>query len=391
MSLRICFVSYLLSRQATGLSSYMCAVSAKLVDAGHQVTVLATDLEYGGKALEGGVKLDPRVQLQIFQVRGAFNRRLYRCPLLVAWLQEHASEFDVVDIQGIWALVNLEAAQAIRKLGLPYVVTPHGMLTHWDWQKRRLFKNLLFALSGRSMLDGAAALRFLAQGELKATATRITSRVEVIPNAVEPHLAATSAADLETLRLRLGMSPGDTLVLFLGRISHQKGVMELVQAMGLLPSTSRLHLAIIGPNDQEPEYAAQVRAEAIASPAARRIHMVGPLFGEEKYVYLKAADLFATVSRNEGLSLAALEAMAEGLALVITEAANLPEVAAWNAGRIVAQDSTAVAAAFTELTADADILARHKEQARQLFHERFSWDVVLPKLVALYEKVSAGS
>lgn len=384
MPLRICLISYLISKRATGLSSYLSTIVERLLDSGHAVTVLAADLEYGGAGASEAITLDRRARQITFSVQGRLNRRLYRCPELAHYLREHAGEFDLVDIQGMWALVNFDAARVARRRGLPVIITPHGMLTRWDWSKRRPFKDLLYAWQGRAMLDGAAAIRMLAVGERDATAVQLRAPVCIIANAVTPYAGELHDDPRQAVRARLGVPAGTPVVLFLGRISYQKGALEVVEAV--IRSQSGVHLAVIGTADQDPAYAETVTARVGASGG--RVHLLGQLFGEDKFVFLRGSDLFVTLSRNEGLSLAALEALAEGLPVILTANANLPEASSYDAGRIVACDSEMAAAAMDAIFADPVQLAAMRDNARRLYRERFSWEVVLPQLEALYTGVA---
>ena len=87
--------------------------------------------------------IDSRARTLIFPVRGRINRKLYRSSALSKWLSVHIREFDLVDIQGTWAFVNIDAARIATEAGVPYVMTPHGMMTRWDWSKRKLLKRIL--------------------------------------------------------------------------------------------------------------------------------------------------------------------------------------------------------------------------------------------------------
>ena len=384
MPLRLCLISYLISSRATGLSSYLRTMVERLLDAGHEVTVLATDLEYGGAGASDAITLDFRARILIFPVSGKINRRLYRCPALSGWLLEHGGEFDLVDIQGMWALVNFDAARAARRLAVPTVITPHGMLTRWDWSKRKPFKDLLYAWQGRAMLDQAAAIRMLADGERDASAVPLCAPVHIIPNAVTPFVGEINDDPRRAVRARLGVPAETPVVLFLGRISHQKGTLEVVEAV--TRSHSGAHLAVIGTADQDAVYAENIKARAVASGG--RVHLLGAVFGEEKYAFLRGADLFITLSRNEGLSLAALEALAEGLPVMLTADANLPEAASYRAGWIVPCNAAEAAAAMDAIFADPRQLTVTRENARRLYRERFSWDVVLPQVEAMYAAVA---
>ena len=175
-------------------------------------------------------------------------------------------------------------------------------------------------------------------------------------------------------------------MIFLGRISAQKGVLEIVLAFDRLwRMHPALFLAIAGPQDDN--YGAQVLRTIEELPCKSNIRVLRPVYDQRKYDLLSDASLFITLSKNEGLPIAVLEAMACGIPVVITEQANIPEVRLYGAGRIVSNEPRAVAAVLETLLEDPADLQRMSERARRLVAERFSPTVVLPALVALYERV----
>lgn len=390
-SLNICLVSYMLSKRATGLSSYIIHLVARLLDAGHHVTVLGTDLGYRGSKADEMVELDERARTLIFDVPSKIDRKLYRSRELVAWLASHAQEFDLVDIQGVWALVNIDVARVARKAGVPYIVTPHGMMTKWDWSKRKQFKRALFRLGAAKMLNRAWRVRYLSAGELENSYKRVKTPPVVIPNAVSSFEGNVEPSVKEDVRSKRGIPPEHKLVLFLGRISYQKGVLELLQAFDLLYQIRKdVTLLIIGPSE-EGKYADSVR-EFIAHCAARsNIRLEDPIFGDDKFELYRAADVFTTLSRNEGLSLAALEALAEGLPVVLTPDSNLPQVEGYYAGAITTRDPQAASSTFIKILEDNGLLDLMKTNAKHMHRNLFSWPVVLPQVIELYQSAAAKS
>ncbi|HSF32805.1 MAG TPA: glycosyltransferase family 4 protein [Candidatus Tectomicrobia bacterium] len=190
----------------------------------------------------------------------------------------------------------------------------------------------------------------------------------------------------ERFRDELGIAQDAPVILFLGRVTAQKGVLELLEAFDLL--WQRRHdaiLVLIGPPDGQ--YGAAV-AERIGHLSSRpNIHLLGPAYGEKKSSAWATASLFVTLSQNEGLPNAVLEAMAWGLPVVITPQANLPDVAGYNAGAVVAANPGNVADALERLLEDPTQLKQMGRNARRLVEERFTSEKVLPQMLALYERI----
>lgn len=385
--LRIALVAPLLSRSATGLSSYVADLVPRLCDAGHHVTVLATDCGYRGAAIDEIVTLDPRVELVVFPVRGAFNRRLYRSPQLVRWLLRNVSRFDVVDIQGVWYLIAVDVARVCKAKRVPFIFTPHGMMTRWDWAKRPGFKRAFFGLMLREYWTSAAAVRYLSEGEFRNSMVGPSGPALVIPNGVTTRTISEISGGAG-IREELRIPQDAPVVVFLGRVTEQKGVLEIVQAFDIASrECPEAVLCIAGPMQSEYGDAVRNLAESVASK--RQIRVLGPVFGSAKLELLKAATVFVTLSRNEGMPIAALEALSFSKPAILTVDSNIPEVEEFEAGVITKLDSAAAARALVNLLSNRERLAIMSSNALHLVDERFSWKAVLPRLMNLY-RTAAG-
>lgn len=384
--MHIAFVAPLISKDATGLSSYIVDLVPRLCDAGHQVTVIGTDCGYRGAEGQELVKIDSRARFKTFLVKGKINRRLYRSVELRHWLEQHLSEFDVVDIQGVWTWVANDAARCCLRAGVGYVLTPHGMMTRWDWRKKLLMKKVFYALRLRKVWTQSTAVRYLSAGELDNSMVGPPLRFAIIPNAIEIQ-ERSSSPDNQTLRAHFGFNPTGPVILFLGRVTNQKGVLELLQAFERLQHANPVaQLAIAGPI--EASYKASLHEYTQAHPNGR-IRFLGPVFGEEKLKLLSIASLFVTLSKNEGLSIAALEALGMGVPVVLTRASNLPEAEAGGAGVTTRCDPEAAAKDITCLLQDRGRLESMRDKAKAVAVGHFSWEAVLPRLIALYAQVAS--
>ena len=386
--MHIALVAPMLAKHATGPSYYIANLVPYLCDAGYRVTVLATDCGYRGVDAGEMVSIDPRAEFKLFHVTGRFNRRVYRSPEMARWLRDNVKSFDIVDLQGIWYLAVADVARVCRDANLPYVITPHGNMTCWDWAKRPLVKRIYFSLVYRKCWNSAAAVRLLSMGEMENSMIQPQTQAAVIPNAVDMP-GKVSSDRVANLKARLKIPPTTPVVLFLGRITPQKGVLELIQAFDIVRKRCpEAVLAIAGWLDGS--YGEAVRQCAANGGSHENIHFLGPVEGEMKHDLLASASVFVTLSRSEGLPIAVLEALGYGIPCVLTKNSNVPEVSEYAAGVIAELDTAKAADAIAGILLDEERRVAMGENARRLAVERFSWNAVLPQLTALYEQIVHG-
>ena len=387
--LRIGLVAPYVNRKAFGVGVSVGALCDELSKAGHDVTLITGDDPRSSGIPQSRQNGDGKLSVRLFPMRYPWNRRLHRAPGMRRWLRSFVREFDLVDIQGIWSVMAAETGAVCSSEGVPYVITPRGMMGGWDWAKKPLKKRLFFGVMMRKVWRSAAAVRFVSRGEANASMIDANGRGVVIPNFVPPPPAIDRRQEAERLRSKMGISPDAAVVLFLGRVDPQKGVVELVEAFGsVCERKTDAVLLVVGP--LEGAYGTAVKERAASLPWARNVRLAGPLFGDDKHAAYAAATLFVTLSKNEGLPVAALEALSHGLPTLLAEDSNLPEVRDYDAGLLTDSRGDGVAPAMLGLLADRERLRVMSANARRLFEERFTSDAVIPRVVSLYESV-AGS
>lgn len=293
-------------------------------------------------------------------------------------------EADVVHLHGLWTGQNWAAGKAARKAGRPYLMTPHSMMMPWAWRRSRWKKLPAGWLFEHGNLRRAACLHALAEGEAEhMRELGFNDRIQVIPNGL-------NVAEYETmppadgLEARFPQWKGRKLLVMLGRISQQKGVVHGMQAcFDNFPVAKDWHLVIAGPD----EFGIQRMLEAAVrrKGMAERVTFTGLLSPEDVRALLGRAGLLIQPSLSEGLSMSILEAMAAGLPVLISDACNMPEVQGEGAGRVVRAERAAVGAALKEMVALGEAgLAEMGRRARELSQSRFDWSVLIPRYRQMY-------
>jgi glycosyltransferase involved in cell wall biosynthesis len=259
-------------------------------------------------------------------------------PALLASFVRAARRADADLLHAHW----LPAGWVAAKTGKPYVVQVWGT----DVELARRVPQL-----ARSVLRGAR-LVIAASHELAAGARALGAReVRVIPSGVD--LPADMGAEAE---------PPE--VLYAGRLSEEKGVLELVQA------TREMRLVVAGDGP--------LRARV---PGARGFVP----HDELQRLYARAA-VVACPSRREGFGVACLEAMAHGRPVVATAVGGLLDlVVDGETGLVVPpRDPGALRGALERLLADPELRRSYGAAGRKRAAERFSWDGVTDATIAAY-------
>lgn len=304
--------------------------------------------------------------------------------LLVLW--RAVRRVDVVHIHGLWNLNATLAGAIARWEGIPYVITPHGMLDRWARARSRFKKAVYGYLFERRNLCHAAGVHFLNGEECsEAQSYGEALRTFVLPNGVFadrfdslPRKPTLSKAYLEL--------EGKVVVLFLGRLHPKKGFDLLLPAFAkALAICPQLHLLLAGPD--QAGYKAVLEAQVRALGLNFHVTFLGMVSGERKLEALASADFFVLPSHQEGDSVAVKEAMACRLPVLITPACHFPEVQEIGAGMVVPPDVQAWQKALMALYINEVDRIRMGNKAWGLVHARYTWQKVVRKLIDEYRRL----
>lgn len=332
----------------------------------------------------------PRAPLHAFSASLLSRVWNAHSPMLADYVGRRLSHFDVVHVHELWHYPAFAACRAAREHGIPYVVSLHGGLGGPALRQKAARKWWYMKLVQRHILGSAAALHALTDVEAaQARRLGVTTRVAVIPNAVEADLpAAIDQADAAAFRERFAQLDGRRVILFLGRLAERKGLDVLaasfIRVAGRFPDAA---LLVAGPNEGNMQ--AETTRTLAAAGLDDRVVFAGTLQGPDKLAALTCADVFVLPSRSEGFSNAVLEAMAAGLPVVISEHCNFPEVADHGAGLVVGTDVNEVADAVCGLLGDDQRRVEAGRNGRRLVEERYCWPTIAQAFAELYESVAA--
>ncbi len=287
---------------------------------------------------------------------------------------------------------NLAGHLAALLYGVPHVMTMHSLEPLRPWKAEQLGGG--YALSSwceRVAVESAAAVVAVSDGmraDVLATYPAVPAdRVRVIRNGID---TAEYAPDPGTDVLRrYGVDPGRPAVIFVGRITRQKGLPVLLRASAHLDPAAQLVLCAGQPDTED--LAAEV-AELVTELRAARsgvIWLTGMLPKREVIQLLTHATVFACPSLYEPLGIVNLEAMACGTAVAASRVGGIPEVVAeGETGLLVPPDDpAALAGAINALVADPALAAKMGLQGRKRVVADFGWPAIAAQTAALYAEL----
>ena len=175
---------------------------------------------------------------------------------------------------------------------------------------------------------------------------------------------------------------GPKRLLFVGRLSPQKRLHILLEALPLL--SKQTSLTLVGDGEDR----AQLERRAKELKVASKVRFVGAKTPAETLDYYHAADLFVLTSEREGMPLAILEAMAAGLPVV---GMNVSGVKEWVSGvGVLVKEASgeAVAQALRHVTTDPERLEQLSKRSLEAAGH-YSWERLLNEFEKLYERLGA--
>jgi starch synthase len=291
--------------------------------------------------------------------------------------------------------------------GIPHVVTAHSLEPLRPWKAEQLGGGYrLSSWLEASAFAGAAKVIAVSEGMrrdiLRCYPNLDPARVEVVYNGIDLEVWQPGRDD-ELVR-DLGIDPERPSVVFVGRITRQKGLPYLLRAAALLPPEVQVVLCAGAPDT--PEILDEVRTGVAALQKLRTgvVWIDRLLAPTELRAVLTSATTFVCPSIYEPLGIVNLEAMACGIAVVGTATGGIPEVVEDGVtGRLVpidqATDGTGtpldpdrfvadLASALTEVVGNPKLARKMGAAGRARAEALFSWDRIALRTKEIYSSLS---
>jgi starch synthase len=297
---------------------------------------------------------------------------------------------------------NLAGHLAKMTYGIPHVITAHSLEPLRPWKAEQLGGGYrVSSWIERDAFESADAIIAVSNGMrrdvLKAYPAVSPDRVHVVHNGIDTVLyQANPATDVLEAH---GIDPARPYVLFVGRITRQKGVPHLVRAAAALDEGTQLVLCAGGADT--PELDAEFRGLVTELQAKRAgVHWIPEMLPRDEVVQLLThAAVFACPSVYEPLGIVNLEAMACGAAVVASDVGGIPEVVEDGVTGLLVhydeKDTAAfeadLAARINELVGDPDRATTMGLAGRARAVSEFDWASIAGRTVEIYEACGRSS
>jgi glycosyltransferase involved in cell wall biosynthesis len=307
-------------------------------------------------------------------------------PALMARLNDIVADHDInlIHIHGIWMAAQLFALIIARKRNIPCIVSAHGMLEPWLWNKQNLFKKykkkIYFNLIFQHAIAESTVFHAITPIEKENLSKLLPKqKMVVIPNAIG--LGKENVYDDSG-----EFTVPEKYFLFLGRLHPKKGVDLLVNAFYRANLDKEWRLVIIGP-ESDPQYVEKIKTDVLNWGLSNRVEFTGPIFGTRKLELIRKSWAMVTPSYSEAVGMVNLEAAVCKVPSITTFETGLWD---WEEGGGILIHPNVDELTDSLLKASRWSLADRLEygnKSYQLVANKYSCDTVVPKWEALYSSL----
>ena len=298
---------------------------------------------------------------------------------------------------------------AKQLLQVPLVLTTHSLEPHRPWKVEQL-GNAYHASSwiertAYQNADGVVAVSQSMKKDVQELYGVDADRIRVIPNGID--VAEYRRKLNPDLLRKYGIDAEKPFVLFVGRITRQKGIIHLLGALAHLPAGTQIVLCAGAPDT--PEIGEEMKARVAELRVARPdliVHWVAEMVSREDVIaFYSHAAIFVCPSVYEPFGIINLEAMACGAAVVASRVGGIPEaVADGETGLLVDVDPVGgtdfeprdpaafarrLAGGISTLLENPAQRAAFAAAGRKRVEDHFSWESVAAQTLSFYKEVMA--
>ena len=359
-----------------------------LTERGFETTLMTTNSDPSGRIdVPLGVMTSQRgANVMYFNMwpagRYAFSMALAKS------LFQNINNYDVVHIHWLYSFSSLIAAIAAQYAHVPYVFQPNGSLDPYLMKKNRWLKNFYNTIWGNYIIQHAAGIIFTSEAECNfADLHKANVPEHVVPVGLDWKDYAILPSQGQ-FRKQYPAVADKKIILFLGRISRQKGLDLLIPAFHAVKSrVPNAHLVIAGPDSEG--YGETIRQLIGEFNLEDSVTWVGYLSREMKLAAYVDCDLYVLPSYAENFGATVTEALACEKPVVITNRVNIcDEIEKAQAGIVVECAVESIVNGMRLVLEDPNLSRQLGQKGRKLVQQKYTWDVVLRELITVYQGVA---
>lgn len=307
----------------------------------------------------------------------SFPKRLFGTTGMRDAVRETLPKVDLVHLHGLWNYPVWMAALESMRFGIPFFISPRGMLDAGSLAHHRWRKELCYKVWERWYLQRATLLHATSEREAVSLAElALGPEVACVPNGVWLPGKAPGFA----FREKLGLDKESPVVLYLGRLHPSKRLDLLVESVALARRQNpTIQVIIAGARDG-------MIVEPLLDRARGWCHWIGEADDAAKWAVLAAARVLVMCSDSESFGMSVLEALAAGIPVVVTKTCPWEIVERVRCGFWVEQRADEISKAILEVVQHPSEARAMGERGRKLAEDRYSWRVIGQEMARHYER-----
>jgi len=325
-----------------------------------------------------------------------FSMILEFSPEMLFYFIKKMRYFDIVQFGSFFSLRTIFGAFIARLLQKPYVVCPLGdNITKWKDRKTITHGTLKF------LYFHCVVKRFLLKTDcLICTSDQEYQRMTVMLNKNDlPHVIIPDGIETKCFRettdrsiveQNFGILTNKKIILFLGRISQEKGLDFLFDVWGtLMAKNVRDHVLVIaGSERMSSGFSSSIKTHLSHLTNPENVLMTGSVTGKVKSALLQHSRCLVLPSYSESFGIVVLEALASGTPVIASTGTPWQALESEQLGHWLPYDKDAWAQAIIEMSGKPDSFKKEfTGKSLQWVENHFNWDVIAGRYIETYAKI----
>lgn len=301
---------------------------------------------------------------------------------VISFFKENKNAIDLVHLHNAWSIQNIIISNYLVKESLPYIITLHGGLLLEN--KGRYFNHILkvvfHKLLQKNHFNKAAALHAISREEMtKVWEYTSNKKLFTIPNGIDTSL--TNISKNITMR-------NEIYIGYLGRLSEEKNIIGLINAISMLTSETMKQVRIIIMGDYNTTYGKQCVELVNKLGLNNFFSFLGGLNQENKWKELSKLDVYIQPSFSEaGGSLSVLEAMYSKLPIIATRTCNISYLHGEEFLKMVEPIPSDLARGIEELVSARVNYIKAGDKAFNYVCKHYNWKKISKDMINQYKQI----
>jgi glycosyltransferase involved in cell wall biosynthesis len=286
-----------------------------------------------------------------------------------------AEKPNIVHINGIWSPQNWAFQKVAQELGIKVVLSPHGMLEPWILAQNPWKKKLGLFLYQKKAIQRALCLHATAQMEANNIRTLgFKTPIHIIPNGIDLFDVKKNKECYGTKKM-----------VFLSRIHPKKGIELLLEAWRN-SNTNGWTLEIAGNGDES-----YIEKLTHTAQDFENVNFVGAKYGEDKWDFLRSADVMVLPTHSENFGIVVAEALAVGVPVLTTTGTPWQDLESYNCGWWIDLSVENIMSTLAKIfKMKVDIIETMGNNGKKLVEEKYDIPAIGKNMVELYNSILKG-